>query len=171
MRLCRMTCGRWLRKNFFAFHLKLYSKSRRKAPIYWPLTTASGSYTLWLYYPGLSGQVLYTSINDFIEPKLKQNWQRRDRVEEQGFSSNPRRRKALRSHASLRAGAHRAVRNTLLKLAPNYKPNHDDGVQITGAPLWPLFPPQAMAEGTQGHLGQAGKGRLRLGASGHELLA
>ena len=31
------------------------------------------------------------------------------------------------------------LRDTLLKLAPSYKPNHDDGVQITAAPLWPLF--------------------------------
>jgi hypothetical protein len=31
------------------------------------------------------------------------------------------------------------LRDTLLQLAPHYKPNHDDGVQITAAPLWPLF--------------------------------
>ena len=33
--------------GFFADHLKRYSKSRRQAPIYWPLSTAKGSYTLW----------------------------------------------------------------------------------------------------------------------------
>ena len=63
---------RWLQRDFFAFHLQRYSKSRRKAPIYWPLATASGSYTLWLYYPSLSSQTLYTAINDFVEPKLKE---------------------------------------------------------------------------------------------------
>lgn len=31
------------------------------------------------------------------------------------------------------------MRDTLLKLAPTYKPDHDDGVQICSAPLWPLF--------------------------------
>jgi hypothetical protein len=31
------------------------------------------------------------------------------------------------------------LRDTLLKLAPTYKPNHDDGVQISAAPLWQLF--------------------------------
>jgi len=35
--------------DFFADHLKRYSKSRRKAPIYWPLSTASGSYSVWVY--------------------------------------------------------------------------------------------------------------------------
>jgi hypothetical protein len=34
---------RWLQRDFFPFHLQRYSKSRRKAPIYWPLSTASGS--------------------------------------------------------------------------------------------------------------------------------
>ena len=31
------------------------------------------------------------------------------------------------------------LRDTLLKLAPSYKPSFDDGVQISAAPLWPLF--------------------------------
>ena len=53
--------------NFFADHLKRYSKSRRKAPIYWPLQTPSGSYTLWLYYHRLNDQTLYTCVNDFVE--------------------------------------------------------------------------------------------------------
>jgi hypothetical protein len=31
------------------------------------------------------------------------------------------------------------LRDTLLKIAPTYQPNHDDGVQITAAPLWQLL--------------------------------
>uniref|UniRef100_UPI0035B2F397 BREX-1 system adenine-specific DNA-methyltransferase PglX n=1 Tax=Accumulibacter sp. TaxID=2053492 RepID=UPI0035B2F397 len=58
--------------GFFTDHLKRYSKSRRKAPIYWPLSTRSGNYTVWVYYHCLSSQTLYTAINDFVEPKLKQ---------------------------------------------------------------------------------------------------
>jgi len=61
---------RWLRKDFSLFHLRRYSKSRRKAPIYWPLSTATGSYTLWLYYPELTSQTLFSAVNDFVEPKL-----------------------------------------------------------------------------------------------------
>ena len=63
---------RWLQRDFFPLHLKQYSKSRRKAPIYWPISTSSGIYTLWLYYPGLTAQTLYTAVNDFVEPKLKE---------------------------------------------------------------------------------------------------
>lgn len=58
--------------GFFADHLKRYSRSSRRAPIYWPISTTSGSYTLWLNYLSLTSQTLYTAINDLIEPKLKQ---------------------------------------------------------------------------------------------------
>ena len=58
--------------GFFQDHLKLYSKSRRKAPIYWPLSTASGSYTVWLYYPRLTDQTLFMCVQDFLEPKIKE---------------------------------------------------------------------------------------------------
>lgn len=53
---------------FFADHFDGYLKS----PIYWPLSTPSGSYAIWIYYPGLTSQTLYTAINDLVEPKLKQ---------------------------------------------------------------------------------------------------
>ena len=62
----------WLRREFFPLHLRQYSKSRRKAPIYWPLSTASGGYTLWLYYPALTDQTLYIAANDFVGPKLEE---------------------------------------------------------------------------------------------------
>jgi hypothetical protein len=58
----RKMCAAGCNGTFFAFHLQRYSKSRRKAPIYWPST--SGSYTLWVYYPSLTSQTLYTAIND-----------------------------------------------------------------------------------------------------------
>ena len=35
----------WVTRSFFDQHLKRYSKSRRKAPIYWQLGTASGRYS------------------------------------------------------------------------------------------------------------------------------
>ena len=56
--------------NFFDDHLKAYSKSRRKAPIYWPLSTSSESYTLWIYYDRLNDQTIYKCLNNFIEPKI-----------------------------------------------------------------------------------------------------
>lgn len=129
---------RWLQRNFFTFHLQRYSKSRRKAPIYWPLSTASGDYTLWLYYPRLTSQTLYTAINDFIEPKLKQvviaATALRNKVAARSYEDEKQFETLRNSELELIE-----LRDTLLALAPTYKPNHDDGVQITAAPLWPLF--------------------------------
>jgi len=124
--------------GFFADHLDSYSKSRRKAPIYWPLSTASGSYTLWVYYPSLTSQTLYTAINDFVEPKLKQVGADVTALRNKG---SVRSRDDEKQFEALQVFELELIelRDTLLKLAPTYKPNHDDGVQITAAPLWPLF--------------------------------
>ena len=129
---------RWLQRDFFAFHLQRYSKSRRKAPIYWPLATTSGNYTLWVYYPSLTSQTLYTAINDFVEPKLKQVGADVTALRNKGSA---RTRDDEKQFEALQAFELELIelRDTLLKLAPTYKPNHDDGVQISAAPLWPLF--------------------------------
>lgn len=129
---------RWLQRDFFPFHFKQYSKSRRKAPIYWPISTSSGSYTLWLYYPSLTGQTLYNAINNFIEPKLEQVG--RD-VAGLRTKANARTQDDEKRFEALQTLELELIelRDILLQIAPTYHPNHDDGVQITAAPLWQLF--------------------------------
>ncbi|KAA5679899.1 type II restriction endonuclease subunit M [Pseudomonas aeruginosa] len=129
---------RWLQKDFFAFHLKRYSKSRRKAPIYWPLSTASGSYTLWLYYPSLSDQTLFTAVNDFVDPKLVDVRKELQALRDKGAGRSKQDEKSLEALVGLEHEL-ADLRDSLLEIAPNYRPNHDDGVQITAAPLWKLF--------------------------------
>lgn len=129
---------RWLERDFFPLHLKQYSKSRRKAPIYWPLSTTSGSYTLWLYYPSLTSQTLYTAVNDFVEPKLKQVSRDAAILRDKGAARTRDDEKAFEALQALELELIE-LRDTLLDIAPTYRPNHDDGVQITAAPLWPLF--------------------------------
>lgn len=122
---------------FFADHLKRYSKSRRQAPIYWPLSTPSGSYTLWLYYHRLSDQTLYTCVNDFVDPKLKQVSDDAGRLrQKRGRSSADE--KELEQLAGLELEL-TDFRAELLRIAAFWKPNLNDGVQITAAPLWRLF--------------------------------
>ncbi|RWM88612.1 MAG: type II restriction endonuclease subunit M [Mesorhizobium sp.] len=131
----------WLRREFFPLHLKQYSKSRRKAPIYWPLSTTSGSYTLWLYYPSLTGQTLYTVINDFIEgPNGKLARIRSDIAgfREKGSARSRDEDRALEALQTLELELIE-LRDLMLQIAPTYRPNHDDGVQITAAPLWEQF--------------------------------
>ena len=147
---------RWLRRDFFKYHLQQYSKSRRKAPIYWPLATASGSYTLWLYYPDLTDQTLFTAVNDFVEPKLKQVDSELANLRLAGASRSRADEKRLEELSDFRDEL-ADLRDTLLKIAPDYKPNHDDGVQITAAPLWSLFrhkPWQKVLKETWEKLGQ-----------------
>jgi hypothetical protein len=122
---------------FFADHLKRYSKSRRQAPIYWPLSTPSGSYTLWLYYHRLSDQTLYTCVNDFVEPKLRTVSAECSVLSRKGDRSAKEERE-LEQLLAL-AGELAAFRDELLRVAAFWKPNLNDGVQITAAPLWRLF--------------------------------
>ena len=124
--------------GFFSAHLKAYSKGRREAPIYWPLATPSGGYTLWVYYPNLGSQTLYTAVNDFVEPRLQQVGGDLSALRTKGSA---RTRDDERRFGSLQALELELIelRDTLLRLAPTYKPNQDDGVQITAAPLWSLF--------------------------------
>ena len=123
--------------KFFAFHLKKYSESRRQAPIYWPLQTPSGSYTLWVYYHRLNEQTLYTCVNDFVEPKLKTIEQELNGLRAKSSRSNQE-EKDLSQLADLDTEL-RDFRDELLRTAKFWKPNLNDGVQITAAPLWKLF--------------------------------
>ncbi len=129
---------RWLQRDFFPFHLQRYSKSRRKAPLYWPLSTPSGRYTLWVYYPSLTSQTLYTAGNDFLGPRLQHISTEIAALRNLGTA---RSRDDEKQFEALQAFELELIElgDTLLKLAPTYQPHHDDGVQISAAPLWPLF--------------------------------
>ncbi|WP_257275480.1 hypothetical protein, partial [Endozoicomonas sp. SESOKO4] len=108
-----------------------------QAPIYWPLQTPSGSYTLWVYYHRLNEQTLYTCVNDFVEPKLQQVEQDLSALRGKSTRSNQE-EKELAKLTDL-ASELRDFREELLRLAKFWKPNLNDGVQITAAPLWKLF--------------------------------
>jgi hypothetical protein len=132
----------WFRRpaGFFADHLKRYSKSRRQAPIYWPLSTASNSYTLWLSYHRLTADTLFRALKQFVEPKLadveKTLAQLRTAVA--GEEAGARERRQLEDLEALRRELI-DLRTELEHWAPKWKPNLSDGVLITAAPLWKLF--------------------------------
>ena len=122
---------------FFSDHLSRYSKSRRQAPIYWPLQTPSGSYTLWVYYHRLNEQTLYACVNDFVQPKLEKTEQALNAL--RGKSSRSTQEEKELEKLSDLASELRDFRDELLRLAKFWKPNLNDGVQVTAAPLWKLF--------------------------------
>lgn len=122
---------------FFEHHLSEYSKSRRQAPIYWFLQSQYGSYSFWFYYHRLNEQTLYSCINDYVEPKIQQVEQELNILHNKS-ARNSSEEKSLEKLSNLISEL-RDFRDELLRIAKFWKPNLNDGVQITAAPLWKLF--------------------------------
>ena len=129
--------------RFFDDHLKRYSQSRRKAPIYWPLSTASGAYTVWVYYHRLTEDTLYRLVSDYVSPKISEVEDRITQREAEHRSAQGRDAARLAKELSELTSLLQELnelRDELLRVAHlPYRPNLNDGVQITAAPLWRLF--------------------------------
>jgi hypothetical protein len=130
----------WLAKEFFPLHIKMYSKSRRKAPIYWQLATASASYSVWLYIHAFSKDTLFRVQNDYAAPKLEHEERRLESLtSELRDGATAAQRKTLASHEAV-VDELRAFLDEVKRVAPLWQPNLDDGVLINFAPLWRLVP-------------------------------
>jgi hypothetical protein len=57
--------------GFWDDHVSRYSKSRRKAPIYWLLQSSNKNYALWLYYHRLDKDILFKALVNYVEPKIR----------------------------------------------------------------------------------------------------
>lgn len=129
--------------GLFADHLSRYSRSRRKAPIYWPLSTASGAYTAWVYYHRLTEDTLYRIVSDYVSPKISQLEDRITQREAEQKAAEGRAASRLAKELGELAELLqelKELRDELLRVAHlPYRPNLNDGVQITAAPLWRLF--------------------------------
>ena len=118
--------------GFFDYHYKRYTKSRRKAPIYWPLSSAHGAFTVWVYYPSLSSNTLPQIVLllgkeiEATKSELTAAQFTKDRVEEN------RLRILLADLESMVTDL-----NAVIELP--YRPNHEDGVPVTAAPLAKFF--------------------------------
>ncbi len=141
------TLRQWFGRDFFEFHLKQYSKSRRKAPIYWPLSTASGSHTVWLYYHRITADSLFQVVVEYLDPKIRKVQEERLQVESRLGRAEGREAAKLAKLAGELAELEQELEEMkaeLLRVAElPYKPDLNDGVQITAAPLWKLFRLQA----------------------------
>jgi len=139
--------------GFFQDHLKRYSKSRRKAPIYWPLSTASGSYTIWLYYHRLNEQTLYGAVNKYVEPKISEVERGIAQIENDLKTASGREVTRLTDQlgeARAFVAELRDLREELLRIAAlPYKPDLNDGVIINAAPFHGLFRLRSWAKDTE----------------------
>ncbi|MDI3291592.1 BREX-1 system adenine-specific DNA-methyltransferase PglX [Polyangium sp. 15x6] len=128
----------WLRSpnGFFADHLSRYSKSRRQAPIYWPLSTASGGFVAWVYAPRLEGSTLPAVVNRLRE-RLDHLRKERERllVDDAGKKRVERIEEIEREIRE----SERLSADLQEQLRAGYVPHADDGFVVTAAPLYPTF--------------------------------
>jgi len=132
------------RKGFFAFHIKRYSKSRRKAPIYWLLQSEKRNYAIWLYSHRLQPFSLYVAGRSYADAKENLETTRlqelRQSLETLSGAVRRRREREIVQQEKLVNEVIR-FRKTLDRIALlNLPPDPNDGVVISIAPLWELLP-------------------------------
>ena len=128
------------KSGFFTDHIKRYSKSRRKAPIYWQLATPSASYSVWLYCHRFTRDTCFQVLSEFVEPKLQHERQKLSRLQgEGGTDPTASQRKAMEKQEKL-VSELSSMAEEVERVAPLWNPNLNDGVIINFAPLWRLVP-------------------------------
>jgi hypothetical protein len=129
--------------QFFDSHIKMYSKSRRKAPIYWLLQSTNRSYGLWLYYHKLDADTLFKALHTYVVPKVQLEENRLVELRGQAEAALGAKEKALIEKAieGQEANLDDIVdfRDKLRRAADlHVVPDLDDGVVLTMAPLHKL---------------------------------
>lgn len=133
-------------QGFLAEHIKRYSKSRRKAPIYWLLQSPRKSYGLWLYYHRLDKDILFKALTLYVEPKIQLEENRLAAFREElraclGSGRPARPAEKVIERQELLLSDLQDFRERLERAAKLYlEPDLDDGVLLNIAPLYELVP-------------------------------
>jgi hypothetical protein len=137
--LTRKEIRPWIATEFFPFHIKMYSKSRRKAPIYWQLATPSASYSIWLYIHEFTNDTVFR-VQEIVGVKVKGEQQALDLIRsDAGRQPTGAQKKEIEAQEAF-VGEIQAMYDEIRRVVALWKPNLDDGVIINAAPLWRLFP-------------------------------
>jgi hypothetical protein len=139
----RKTIRDLLRRQFFKDHLSQYSKSRRKAPIYWPLTVPSKNWGVWVYGPMLRRETLYAVVSEAArrERLAHETSARLRREQQQGGADQAGRKLAEELDAEEKLAEElRLFRAEAERVAGlGWEPDLDDGMLLCAAPLAELF--------------------------------
>ncbi len=133
-------------RQFFDYHIKRYSKSRRKAPIYWLLQSPKRSYGLWLYYHRLDSDILFKALKNYVEPKVRLEESRLEEYEARRRSTGTGGREVKQAEKAVEKQEDllydlREFRDRLERAAKlHLHPDLNDGVVLNIAPLHELVP-------------------------------
>jgi hypothetical protein len=134
------TTRSYFAREFFGDHLRRFSRSRRKAPIFWQLTTSSASYSVWLYAHALTKDTLYQVQSEYVAPKLAHEERLlTSLMNDAASTATAIERKQIASQEAF-VEELRALLHEVKRVAPLWNPTLDDGVILTMAPLWRLIP-------------------------------
>ena len=154
--LGRRTMRDYLRRQFFKDHLTRYSKSRRKAPIYWPLTVASKNWGVWIYAPMFTRETLYAVAGEAgrRERLAGDAITRLQREQQRGSTSGEARRLSEELDAEEKLAEElRRFRVEAERIAGlGWEPDLDDGIILCAAPLADLFPAWSAAKAARAEL-------------------
>lgn len=123
-----------MRRSFFDEHVAFHSRSARVAPIYWQLATPDRGFSAWLFFLASSPDSMWRMLNELVLPKLDHEERQLEALLREGGGEARRQQGQVEQ---LRAFAEEVKR-----VAPLWRPAFDDGVVVTAAPLWRLFPHQ-----------------------------
>jgi len=132
--------------GFFADHLKRYSKSRRKAPIYWLLQSSKKNYGMWLYYHRLDKDLLFKALVNYVEPRIRLETNRLDTLRSQKAAAGETGKEAKRIAKEVERQEDflselRDFEDKLRRAANlHLEPDLNDGVVLNISPLHELVP-------------------------------
>jgi hypothetical protein len=131
---------RKIARDLFAVHVKMYSKSRRKSPIYWQISTPSAQYSVWVYTLGFTKDTLMRVQNDFVAPKLLREQRQLDGLRSEA-AANPTGAQSKQIEAQEAFVVElKNLLEEMRRVTALWDPKLDDGVIVNAAPFWRLFP-------------------------------
>jgi hypothetical protein len=127
-------------------HVARYSKSRRKAPIYWLLQSTKKNFAIWLYYHRLDKDLLFKALVNHVEPKIRLEVSRLDSLRSQKAAAGdsgkaPKKLEGMIEKQEEFISELQDFEDKLRRAANlHLEPDLNDGVVLNIAPLHELVP-------------------------------